>query len=523
MGPTPPVSAAVDVDVAIAVRPGLRDLVAIANVLPADAAVTYTWERDGEPTTETADRIAAGSLAPGQTWTVHVSAVADGATATASDTVTVPEPPGGNVLFILLDDVGKEQIGAYGLNPDAPPTPNIDAFAAQGVRFNAAYSSPMCSSTRAEILTGRYARRTGMGDYIITEISYDILSEEALLLPEVIANAPTSYDTAMVGKWHLAGRLAPVPANHAIRSGFARFSGTLGNIGDYYAWLRIHNFQELPSYTYATVATTDDALDTIETVTEPFYVQLSYHAAHDPWHYPPSELHSQVIAKKPTYPQYYKAMVESVDREIGRLLASIDPEVLARTTVIVAGDNGTNSFATENGTPGKGTTYEAGVNVPLLMAGPTVTAPGTVCDALVHFTDLYATVADIAGAALTDLPDGNLGAYTADGAVRPIDGRSLLPYLADPARPSERAQVYSERFGPNGPPPYTLVKRMLRDDRYKVMDNQGVPFFFEFVPGVPGEGPNLLLGALTDEQQAAYDRLWGELIALSEGLEYEGF
>jgi arylsulfatase A-like enzyme len=452
-----------------------------------------------------------------------VIAACDGSVSSVSETHSAALKPAAatNVLLILLDDVGEEKIGAYG-RALAPPTPNIDALAAGGIRFENAYSSPMCTSTRAEVLTGRLARRTGMGDWIPAGSTVQ-LSTEAYLLPEALRRAPTPVSTAAIGKWHLAGGQVEDDVTHPTRSGFDLFTGTMTNVVSYFGWPRVEDGVQSTVKSYLTTTTTDDALQVISTRPEPFFVYLAYNASHEPFHVPPSDLHTQGVNGSASVPEKHGAMTEALDHEIGRLLAGIDPEVLARTTVIVAADNGTTIEASTEGVPGKGTVYEAGVNIPLVIHGPLVASPGSVCEARVHLTDLYPTIAEIFEAPLQVLPDGSFAVTTDEGAERRLDGRSLRRYLDDPAAPSERRTVYSERFQPFGPPPYTLNKRMLRDERYKVMDNDGVAMFFELVPGQVGEGPNLLYGELDASQQLAYDGLWTEMEALTAQLPFEGF
>ncbi|MHC5212741.1 MAG: sulfatase-like hydrolase/transferase, partial [Planctomycetota bacterium] len=163
---------------------------------------------------------------------------------------------------------------------------------------------------------------------------------------------------------------------------------------------------------------------------------------------PPSHLHSVDLsaaaspAETPT--PYYRAMVEALDTELGRLLDGLGPALQSRTTVVFLGDNGTpgevssRPFAKDHA---KGTLYEGGVNVPLIVTGPRVKVPGTESIALVSVTDLFATVAEIAKV--------DLG-QTLPGV--PLDSRSLVPYLADPSAPPQRKVLFTELFHPNGQP-----------------------------------------------------------------------
>jgi hypothetical protein len=134
---------------------------------------------------------------------------------------------------------------------------------------------------------------------------------------------------------------------------------------------------------------------------------------------------------------FYEAMVEALDTELGRLLAGIPPDVRARTTVIFLGDNGTDACLSP--LPAKSTLYERGINVPFIVAGSQVAHPGE-CEALVNASDVFATVAEVAGVDL---------AAAFPGVT--LDSVSILPYLRNPGRPSLRAWIHAESFTPNGP------------------------------------------------------------------------
>ena len=178
-------------------------------------------------------------------------------------------------------------------------------------------------------------------------------------------------------------------------------------------------------------------------------------------------------------------------------------DVLAATTIIFVIDNGT---AHAGVTPpwrsshAKATLYEAGVNVPLVIAGPGVSAPGSECGALVHVVDLFATVAEIAGIDLGQLS-------SEDGKPLRIDGLSLMPYLEDSSAESQRDFIYQDLFGPNGFGPYQFERRMVRDERYKLVEfvADGIQEFYD-LEGLIDDGPDRI-GALSDEQRSAYERL----------------
>jgi arylsulfatase B len=446
-----------------------------------------------------------------------------------TDTVP-PGPPGGNVLVVVLDDVGLDKVGVYGEHPDPAPTPVLDGLAAEGVLFEQAYAYSTCSPTRAALLTGRYGRRTGMGEVSDFYAETFNLADDEVTIPEVLTASPLGYTSVASGKWHLVTHTHPDPQHNALAQGFSRYAGTIENLamrldrslpeGTYYAWDRNEEGVVAESTEYATTRQVDDLLERIDGLPEPWFGYLALSAAHGPMQAPPEALYTGPLAADATQPEYVSAMLEAADREIGRMLASIPAEVLARTTVVILGDNGTADQAiTPPWDPekSKNTLYEAGVRVPLIVTGPHVAVPGSRVDAMVHVVDLLPTIAEIAGVDLA-------GVTRPDGSPLRLDGTSFLPYLADPATPWLRDRIFVEKFAPNGPPPYGASDvRMLRDRDWKVIvdANTGGSELYALVPGQFDEGPDLLAaGPLSAEAEAAWLRLLDEVRVLGDELEY---
>jgi arylsulfatase A-like enzyme len=278
-----------------------------------------------------------------------------------------------------------------------------------------------------------------------------------------------------------------------------------------------------PCATYATTQEIDDAIERINAVPEPFFAYVALSAAHGPMIAPPDELITVPLPERPNQADYVVSMLEAADTEIARLLASIPPDVLARTTVVVLGDNGTADQAITppwNPRRAKASLYEAGVRVPLIVSGPLVAQPGSRVESMVEVVDLLPTIAEIAGIDPTAIT-------RADGAPVTLDGTSFVRYLADPTAPPTHEHMYAERFSPNGRPPYTVADdRMLRDADYKVILNalNGHVEFFELTPGVVDEGPDLLASGvpLDTMQQAALDRLLDEVREITDAMPFDG-
>ncbi|MCB9683759.1 MAG: sulfatase-like hydrolase/transferase [Alphaproteobacteria bacterium] len=496
---------------------GIRDWTAHTTIA-ADVTWSSGQQRVDGPV------LGADHLHPGDVWTVRATT----ADQEVSQVLTVPEPPGGNLLVLLIDDVGIDHVGAYHAGTAPPPTPRMDALAAEGVRFTRAYASPVCSATRSLILTGRHARRTGVGWIVDTGDDRGEMPIASTTLPEALwsARGPAWSDAAL-GKWHLVGPAVADRLTHPNRSGFAHFAGIIGNPRyeagwGYYHWWRVVDGAQSEVDGYLTTATVDDALEEIRTLPEPWFLYVAFTAAHTPLSVPPAELIGGTVPPDADEDALFDANVEALDTEIGRLLDQMPPEVRADTTIVLMGDNGTPSHAVDpplDPTLAKHTVHEQGVRVPLIVTGPHVTRPGSVQPSLVHATDLFVLGAELAGVPLTG-PDDDL-ALAADTDVH-LDGHPLLPLIVDPDARG-RDMVYAEAFFPNGPGPYNTNRRSLRDDRFALVRSGTEEQLFDLGedPGLD-EGPDLL-PSLDQGVSAAHARLAARLDELEATLHFEGF
>ncbi len=429
-----------------------------------------------------------------------------------------------NVLLIVADDVGVDKVGVYDEHPDPPPTPSIDALASRGVLFRNAYSYPACSPTRASFLTGRHAWRTGVGQIIDSWKDEPELEPEEMTIPEMLRLSGSPWSTSLAGKWHLSSMSGtPAPLGPG-EQGFGWYAGTLGNLRDkwpdvrsmewgYTLWNKNTNGEVALQRGYITSDTVDDAIERIEAMPEPWFLLLSFHAAHLPLHVPPGELHTQRgLTSSSSEIDLYDASVEAMDTEIGRLMETIASDVLDRTTVVFIGDNGTPDFgirAPWDPARSKGTLFEGGVNVPMIVAGPQVSRPGSETAALTHTVDIFATVADIAGVEPSSLEQR-------------IDGVSFLPALQDPSHPG-RALIYTEDLVPLGFGPFTTDDRALRDATHKLLRfTDGREELYDLGETAFEEGTDLLAaGPLSDADAAAYEALSARMDDLALALQPE--
>lgn len=427
-----------------------------------------------------------------------------------------------NILLIIADDLGLEASTLYPgtlrreTDPPAVATPNLAALARRGALFKNAWANPSCSPTRATILTGRYGFRTGMGWPIPPRGArrpVPPLSIEERTLPETFAASAEGrrYAMALVGKWHLSSSRAD-----PVRYGWPDFVGPdpsrePGAIQNYFHWRKVVDGAVRMSRTYATTDMVDEALRRIRAAGEqdrPYLIWLALNAVHAPVHRPPDHLHARGDLPEAGAPRrsYYDAMVEALDRELGRLLREVD---LADTTVIFMGDNGTPRdiiASPYDRRHGKLSLYEDGIRVPLLIAGAAVAAPGRIVDGLAQGVDLYPTILELAGID----PGSAVPPETA------IDGVSLLPYLTRADALPVRDTAYSEQFVLGDY--QNRFERAVRDQRFKYIERApglGVPEreFFDLALD-PHERSNLLAGTLGRAERAEVDRLQRRLRAL---------
>ena len=410
-----------------------------------------------------------------------------------------------NVLFVVADDLGVDMLATYGVGSDTPTTPTLDSLVTDGIRFENFWSYPVCSPARAAMMTGRHGHRTGIGKAIASDNEYALPLSETIL-PEVLSSSPAPLAHAVIGKWHLSN--ATVGGDDAPNlAGVGHYEGIL-DYPDYYNWTKVLNGTRIPSTTYLTTDQVDSAAAWIQQQEEeatPWVCFLNFSAPHDPWHTPPAGLYTTDLTglDSATQPRpFYKAAIEAMDAELGRLLQELGT-VMDRTTVVFLGDNGTPGEVIApplDPSHGKLTVYEGGVNVPLIVSGALVERPGTTCDDLISAVDLFPTIAELAGVSLSEaLPPG----------LR-IDGKSFRDALRtpDPMRGSrgQALSIYSQYFSPNGFAP-TTRREAVREPRYKLIRySTGREELYDLLVD-PVERFNLLLGALSPAEASAYARL----------------
>ncbi|MEY2407467.1 MAG: hypothetical protein QOF48_137 [Verrucomicrobiota bacterium] len=316
--------------------------------------------------------------------------------------------PRPNIILILADDLGWMDLSCYG--SDLYETPQIDRLARDGMKFTQAYSAcTVCSPTRAAILTGKYPARLHVTDWIpgLPPENPKLLVPDwtkHLPLEEVtIARALHSagYATASIGKWHLGGA-----EFYPEKQGFdINIAGTEAPAPkSYFAPYKIATLPEGSDGEYITDRLGEEAGRFIQQhKDQPFFLYLSQFAVHTPIQGKQALIQKYRAKKRAGLHQtnaVYAAMIESMDDTVGRVRRTLDELKLAdRTIVIFASDNGGRVPTTSNHPlrAGKGSCYEGGTRVPLIVQWPGVTKPGSVCETPVISMDLYPTILEIAG------------------------------------------------------------------------------------------------------------------------------
>jgi arylsulfatase A-like enzyme len=398
-----------------------------------------------------------------------------------------------NIVFILADDLGYADLSCYGRGDLS--TPRLDRMAREGVRFLQSYSnSPVCSATRAALMTGRYQYRLRVGlEEPLRDTAEIGLPPEQPTLPSLLRDA--GYRTSLVGKWHLG----LLPKFGPLQSGYESFYGVRGGSVDYYSHVGSggrkdlwDGDQPLDTQGYFTELLTERALRQLRTFTRertPFFLSVHYTAPHWPWQPPGDDSESRRIAGRSLFhydggtQSVYRQMVEHLDAQVGRLLDALAQSGAARDTLVIfTSDNGGERFSNTWPFSGrKGELLEGGVRVPTLLRWPRAIRAGTTSEQVNVTMDWLPTL--LAAAGVT--PD--LGA--------PSDGINLLPSLAPGAKPVPRKLFW--RFKANH-------QRSVRDGDFKLLKIQNNVFLFNVVED-PLERANL-----RERHREVFERLKAE-------------
>ena len=367
-----------------------------------------------------------------------------------------------NIVLILADDQGWGDLSVNG-NTNIS-TPNIDKLAKTGVTFNRFYVCPVCSPTRAELLTGRYHVRGGVYS---TSAGGERLDLDETTIAQVFKEA--GYTTAAYGKWHNGMQ----PPYHPNARGFDDFYGFCsGHWGNYFSPMLEHNGEIVKGNGFITDDLTEHGMQFIEkNKNKPFFLYLPYNTPHSPMQVPGrwwkkyenkelKQLHRGPGKEDVPFTRAALAMCENIDWNVGRITGKIEELGLSENTIIIyLSDNGPNSWRWNGGMKGrKGSTDEGGVRVPMFIKWDGKLKAGKVIGEIAGAIDLLPTLADLAGIELEP--------------PKPLDGISLKPLL------EEKNPDWKERFIFN----HWGGKTSVRSQKFR-LDNQGQLFDMETDPG----------------------------------------
>ena len=391
-------------------------------------------------------------------------------------TLTPAKKP--NVIFVLVDDLGYADVGAYGGTDIA--TPHIDRLAKEGVRFTDFYSNaPVCTPTRCAFITGRWQQRTGfewaLGFSAEQQIRngdrYEPIDDKlALGLPTTEPSIAkllkaAGYATGCFGKWHLGYKPEYGPNAH----GFDEYFGNLLGHADFYTHLYKDGTHQLRDNTervevegYLTDLINERAVRFIEKhAAEPFFMYVPYNAVHFPFQVPdePTSRMDPNDLYKGTRDDY-RRMVERIDRGVGEMLAALQKHQVADDTLFIfSSDNGGERLSDNRPLFNhKQSLWEGGIRVNCLMRWPAGLPKAKVTRQPAITMDLTATIAAVCGATAP--------------SDRPFDGIDLLPLLRGDAAPQERTFFWrvarSDRF-----------QKPVRHGKWKFVHDGQLPMLFD--------------------------------------------
>ncbi len=302
-----------------------------------------------------------------------------------------------NIVFMVADDLGWNDVGYHGSEIE---TPHIDALVKEGVELDRYYVFPLCSPTRAALLTGRSPIRLGIDSPVGPNGGLPL---DEHLLPETLREA--GYQTHLAGKWHLGIERV---ASHPHRRGFDSAYGHLGAAVDYYThiWLGGLDWhrdgEAVREAGYATDLITSEAVTRIlgRDKSKPMFLYVAFNAPHTPLQ-APSEYVDRYPGIANRSRRLFAAMVTSMDDGVGRILSALESEgIVDETLVVWVSDNGGNPRAGANNEPlrgGKGGTFEGGIRVPGTVRWPAVLPSGTVFAQQFTAHDWFQTLTSAAG------------------------------------------------------------------------------------------------------------------------------
>lgn len=380
-----------------------------------------------------------------------------------ANTLLASDPP--NIVVILADDLGWNSVGYHN---EEFKTPHIDSIASDGIKLNRFYVAPMCSPTRAGLMTGRYPIRFGLARAVIPPYRDYGLPTSEVTLPEMLGKLGYAH-RGVFGKWHLGHRRAKW---HPLAQGFSHFHGHYNGAIDYFDLTRENvrdwhtDYQTSDQQGYATDLIADSAAAWIKQVSaaeSPYFCYVPFNAPHSPFQVPEDAIdkYGDIVGKKRNAKnrELYKAMIGRMDEGIGKILDAVNASGESGQTIVwFFSDNGGVGSLRGINRPLRGsklTVFEGGIRVPACVRWPGNIPTGHATNAICGYIDLLPTLVSIAG--------GN----AADSASKPLDGIDLSPVLLGSSGDIQRGPWYSYHGQP-GPDAECLA---VLDDGWKLVVN----------------------------------------------------
>ena len=350
-------------------------------------------------------------------------------------------------ILIIGDDLSADYFGFFPGYGDTVDVPNIRFLANNGILFTNHMANPVCSSTRTTILTGRYSFRTGVGGIIGGTGGSNQLDTAEITIPKLLKLYNPNTGKANIGKWHLHQPNPVANLLNPLKMGYDHFEGPfIGQLPSFTNWTKYTNGVSSVVTNYATTENVNNAVTWLKTQNnKPVFLWLAFNAPHEPLHLPPLNLHNYKtlvgttndIRNNPK--QYFKAMIQAWDTELGRLFDSLKAmNRFDSTDFIFIGDNGNTPRTAQiaDTSKAKGTVYQYGVHTPMIIAGPAVVNKNRISNALINSADIFATVLEL---------QGNTNWQNQIPVNKPVDSKSILPILKNTAieiRPWQFCEIF---------------------------------------------------------------------------------
>jgi len=361
-----------------------------------------------------------------------------------------------NVLLIITDDQGYGDLGLHG--NEQIGTPTLDRLGRESLRFDRFFVSPLCSPTRASLLTGRYSLRTGVSG--VAE-GQETMRAEEVTIAEALGAA--GYRTGLFGKWHNGEHFPYTPNGQGFQEAFGF---NLGHWNNYFDTTLKHNGRGVKTKGFITDVLTDAAIEFISAKRDqPFFCYLSYNAPHSPFQVPDKYFDKYQAKGLDDYLASVYGMVENVDDNIARVLGRLDELKLRDNTIVIfVTDNGPNGARFNGGMRGvKGSLHEGGSRVPFFLRWPARFKQPRLITQIAAHIDVFPTLLELCGAPTPK--------------TLPQDGRSLIPLLEGKEGDWPDRMLFTQhRLNPNTGAVRTERYRLVNEGRgWELFDMESDP------------------------------------------------